>query len=313
MKISGYGIAMGVKQRRYPYEACLKSLATFCDEIIVAYDRRFDNPVIFSRISDKIRLVEVRYEFDKWDFINTVLTQARKECKGEWCYIYGMDEVFYEHQTVNLINAVDKCGGERTAITIRMFSPVFNLINTVTFERGGRPGLTRNLPELIHKTSDGATDSMESVYWDGKYIKFGFDDFGYYDESKQSVYQGDPINHFVEDAYSVPDEIANDIAKSIKYRIENYTHIWHYAWYNNARKHMQGYQTQIWQDRTYGRSPNLDIERQIQLLKETIIIDPSYTHSVLDIVKENKEWVEVELVHPICMKDWLEEMSIDAI
>lgn len=314
MLISAYGIAMGVKQRRYPYEACLKSLATFCDEIIVAYDKRFDNPVIFSRISDKIKLLEVHYEFDKWDFINTVLTQARRECKGEWCYIYGMDEVFKETQTVNLINAAKTWDANQNAITVRMICMLcFDMLDISQFTRGdGRVGLSRNLPNIIHKTCPPFIGQMDSEIWDGKYIKQG-DDFGYLDELHPEIYwNGDSPNHFVED-YTIPEDIKGDLSKEINYRLENCTYIWHYAWYNPSRKQEQGIQTSIWQNRTYGRSADLDIEKQVQLLKETIILDPEYSHGIIDQVKQKPTWMQVNVEHPNYVREWIDEMGIGAI
>jgi len=315
MKISAYGIAMGVKQRRYPYEACIRSLATFCDEIIVAYDRRFDNPVIFSRLSEKVKLVEISYEFDKFDFVNMVLTQARRACTGEWCYIYGMDEVFHEHQTINLINAVNSANPDWNAITVRILCMVlFDYIHVGYFKQGqSRIGLTRNRPELRHGTAEYQTKTMDSPWWDGKYINPEFDDFSYYDDIKNTAYYGAEGRYFVEEAYDVPDDIKGDVAKEIKYKVENYTHIWHYAFYHIGRKEKQGAQTQIWQDRTYGRSPDLDIEKQVQILKETIILDPDRTKAIMDGVKQNPEYIQIDLTHPFLVQGWLEEMTIDAI
>ena len=316
MKISAYGIAMGVKQRRYPYEACLRSLCDFCDEVIVAYDKRFDNPIIFSRIDPKIRTIEIEYHFEQWDFINIALTQARRACNGEWCYIYGMDEVFQKNQTQNIRNAVERALPSWDVITLRMVCMIwFDHINMQYFDMGHkRGGMTRNKPNLRHGTSDLHIGVMDSEWWDGKYIKSG-DDFMYFDELTNKSYFGEEEIHLIEaeDDYGFPDDIANNPAEIIKYRLKNYTHIWHYAWYHIGRKEQQGGQTQIWQDRTYGRSPNLDIPTQIQKLKETIILDPERTKELFALNMKDPTWIQIDLDHSEYVQEWLGEMTLDAI
>ncbi len=316
MKLSAYGIAMGVKQRRYPYEACLQSLADFCDEIIVAYDKRFDNPIIFTRVSPKVKVVEVFYDFTAWDFVNSVLTQARQACIGDWCYIYGMDEVFHKHQVQNLRDAVeevDRNGGNYFWVRL-ICGVIFDLINVDYFQiEHSRLSFIRNMPNIIHKTSEYMIGKMDSPYWDGRYITKAYDDFSYYDTKFGKWEYPTTEKLFVESSYTLPSELEGDIIEQIRYKVDHYTHIWHYAYYHVDRKNQQNEQTRIWQDRTYGRSPDLDIDLQIQRLKETIILDPDRTRKTVEEYKTLPMWKHIDLQHPEYVQDWLAEMTIDAI
>ena len=314
-KISAYGLAMGVKQRRFPYEACLRSLDSFCDEIVVAYDKRFDDPDTFTQLSSKIKLLEIEYQFDTWDFMNIALTQARRACDGEWCYIYGMDEVFHAHQTANLRNAVENAQPDWNAITVRILCGVFfDYISVGYFMvEQHRIGLTRNRPELRHGTAPIQTGQNDAKDWDGKFIKFGYDDFSFFDESIGTNYWGDKERHWVDDSYDIPESISGDSVEAVLYRLEHYTHIWHYAWYHIGRKAEQMKQTKIYLDRVYGRSKELDIDKLIADLNATIILDPTTTGVLFNGKIITDGLSHIELKHPSCVQDWLQEMTLDAV
>jgi hypothetical protein len=294
MAVSAYTIVLGVEQRRYPWRAAIESALSLADEFCVVYDRRFDDPEMLQKVDSRVKPIEREIDFLEWDFINKALTVARRNCKGEWCLRTEMDYVLGDSCAAACKEAIaeaDSIGAE--AVGVPVILPMPSLVR-----KGDIPLsqlLTRNIEAISHQTSGYMIAVLDSDVWDGKYIKsYDYDDWAYYD-SRTMAWFNDPNGIRVE-----PDDgrYGRDC-------------VWHYSFYNLGRKNAQGRQNAPWQDRIYGRSCVLDVDRQIELLKETIVIDPAETREGYGYYKSNG-WLPKTLKHPTWAAEWVAEMGLDA-
>lgn len=307
MKLSAYGITIGAKQRRYPICASILSTLAVAEELCLGYDPRFDDPQTFTDIDPRVRPIELRYDFLEFDFINNALTQALRHCKGDWCLLQEMDGVLHEKDIPNILHGIDEAerqGAE--ALYFGMVETCQSYLNPKGFFQGGRLPIIINAPFLYHKTPPEGIGMMESDCWGGKFIKFGFDDFELFDARRNGRLLRDKAYRLAPRQV----EPVDTIEKEVEARLSRYSYVWHYSWYNFCRKVEQGQQTAIWQDRTYGRSSDLDVERQIKLLKETIVMRPDVNTYMTEPVRLG--WVEVEVQHPVYVQDWIGSMGLDA-
>ncbi|MHC4463554.1 MAG: hypothetical protein ACYS30_19290 [Planctomycetota bacterium] len=306
MKLSAYNIAIGVKQRRYPYKACIQSALGVADEFCIAYDPRFDDPQTFLAIDQRVRPIEVHYDFLEFDFINHALTHVLRSCEGDWCLLLSMDEVLHEKDVDNILRGIDDAEAQNAeALFLGHLMTCQGYIHPNEFLRGGRHTIVVNQPWLYHKTPPEGIGVMQSAYWDGKYIKRGFDDMQYFDARRNGRFLHEKDCRLA--PYSVP--ASRTLEEEVKARVPRYVYIWHYARYNWLRKTQQGRQTAIWQDRTYARSPDLDVARQVELLQATIVMEPK--PGVMEVVRK-LGYVEVEVEHPVYVRDWLDSMGLEA-
>jgi len=284
--ISAYTIAMGAEQRRFPWRAAIQSALSIADEFVLVYDPRFDNPDVL-KVDDRVKLIQCNIGFLEWDFINNMLTAARKRASGDWLLQTELDIVFDESANTaiddKLFDLADDLGSEGIHIPVR--SPIQNLLKP---SQSTRQMLTRNVPYIYHKTSPYMIKQIDSDIWDGKCIKsYDYDDWSLYDERTDRWFS-DKTGIFAD------------------------TLAWHYAFYNPGRKNAQGRQVKEWQDRTYGRSTAMNVDALVKSLKETIVINPEETKQSYEWFKNNG-YVEVNLVHPYWAQDWVLSMGLDAI
>lgn len=249
---------------------------------------------MLQKVDSRVRLIEREIDFLEWDFINKGLTVARRECKGEWCLRTEMDYVLDDNCAAAYKDAIaeaDSIGAE--AVAVPVITPMPGLVRDDPIPYSQL--LTRNIEAISHQTSAYMIGELDSDVWGGKYIKsYDYDDWAYYD-SRTMAWFNDPNGVRVE-----PDDggYGRDC-------------VWHYSFYNLGRKNAQGRQNAPWQDRTYGRSCTLDVDRQIELLKETIVIDPIETLKGYEHYKANG-WLPMILEHPTLAADWVAEMGLQA-
>lgn len=280
--LSAYGIALGVRQRLYPYQAAIRSALGIADEYCIVYDKRFDDADIFSDIDPRVQPVEHYYDFNEWDFINTALTKARRSCSGDWCLYLEMDEVLHEKDFSKYTKALQQVQeSNAAAIAVRYLDMIQNYIRVI----GSRQKITKNISEIYHKTSPYMIGKCNSGVWDGNYILPGFDDVSYYDERKKAWFN-DPC----------------------AYDLNNDTFVWHYSFYSLARKFEQGRQNRMWQDRTYGRSLDYDVLEVERSFQEQIVIADIDMTQHIDYCLANG-YVKAGLSHPCFVKEWLEQID----
>lgn len=303
MRISAYAIAIGVKQRRYPWEAAILSALSVADELCICYDKRFDDPDIFTAVDSRVKPVEWEYDFHEWDFINNALSAARGHCTGQWCLLTEMDLVLNDVACERIPQAIERADREgHEAVKVRFFSSIHDLVDVDKFNQWpSRQSLTRNVSYIYHKTSDYMIRQIDSDIWDGKCIgSYAFDDFSYYDERTKAWFN-DADACFVE----------NDYSENIESAIKDFTHFFHYSGFNMGRRNAQGRQASIWQDRTYGRATELDAVEQVRLLKETVVIEPAASQEAYDyFVAQGR--APAKICHPSWAREWVDGMGVDA-
>ena len=332
--ISAYNLAIGVQQRRYPYEATIKSGLTVADEFCIVYDKRFDDPAIFTAIDPRVRPIEIEIDFNEWDFVCKALTTARRACKGDWCMYLEMDEAIHEKDSDAIRKAVnDADANGREAVHVRYLNMTQNLVQPERFvdmELGyetskvapSRQKIIKNEPFIYHKIADymiGHLDESDGS-WDGRYIKsYAYDDVPYYDE-RTDAWFNDKAAKFVEDDYKFPvalmfqDSPMREV-NAIDHLMRNYSYVWHYSVYNYGRKICQAKQTAIWQDRMYGRSNSLDVDTLVKELQTPVVIDPEISKKYIEDAKK-AGWLEMSYMcnrHPCSILNWLKTMGVDAV
>jgi hypothetical protein len=283
---------MGSKQRRYPWEAAILSALSIADEFCLVYDERFDDVEMFTGLDQRIVPIKHSYDFLKWDFINIALTLARSHCNGDWCLRTEMDYVFHDSCAAMYTGAVDLAHTSgKEAVSVPIFYVMQDLVDEPYWS--SRQILTRNVPYIIHRTSDRMIGIIDSDIYDGKRLLDGFDDWSLQDLR---------TNDFFYDMNGVDVLPESKIGSGC---------VWHYSYYNPGRKTAQGHQTHFWQDRVYGRSLELDEEAQIELLKERIVINSNITKESYEFFL-NKGFTKTELLHPSWALEWVASMGIDA-
>jgi hypothetical protein len=274
------------------------------DEFCIGYDKRFDDPAILLAVDERVKLVKLHYDFLEWDFINNALTQTRRACSGYWCLLTEMDMVLNDVAHKRIPDALDRAEvAGHEAVNLPSFSSVYDLVDMDKFrKRPSRQSLTRNIPEIYHRTSDYMIDFIGTDVWGGRCIRsYEYDDFSYYD--------GRTGRWFCDrDAGFVDPEPSDDISVALR----DSAYMFHYAAYNMGRKNAQGRQTAIWQNRTYGRSKSLDVDKQIELLKQKIVIAPGETEDAYGYFM-SKGWERVDITHPSWAREWVGNMGMDAI
>ena len=304
--ISAYTFVIGAKQRRYPLEASIKSALSIADEFCIVYDSRFDDPGLLAGVDERVQLIPVTIDFLEWDFINKLLTAARRACSGDWCLQPDVDMVFDDKALHTIPKAIERADDiNADAIHVCTVSPVQDLVKPMP---SSRQILTRNAPYIYHKTASYMITYIDSEIWGGKCIGVpGFDDFSLYDERTDAHFK-DGLSEFVDIGFEQYNPLTK---KEIERKVQLYTHVWHYSFFNPGRKHAQGRQTAEWQDRTFGRANALNVSKLIGNLQQTVVVDPSasqasYRHFL------DSGWVQVDLDHPALAQSWVDSMGLEA-
>jgi hypothetical protein len=296
---------MGLEQRRFPWRAAIQSALSIADEFCLVYDERFDDPMVLM-VDKRVRLIPVTIDFLEWDFVNNLLTKARTACQGEWCLQTEMDIIFDDKAQYTMPLAVQRTNEKGVdAVHVCTVSPVQDIIEP---KAGSRQMLTRNMPYIYHKTSPYMIGRVDSDIWDGKCIaSYSFDDWSLYDERTKEWFN-DKRAEYVDIGF---EQFVPTSSQEIEDKVALYTHAWHYPFYNPGRKYAQGRQTAEWQDRTYGRSTELDPFKLIANLNQPLKIDPEESHRVYEQFKASG-WIQVNVEHPSWAKEWLAGMGLDA-
>lgn len=307
MRLSGYNLALGVKQMRYPFEAAIHSALDVADEFCVAYDPSYDDPDIFLNIDSRVNAVEVKVDFTEWDCINKALTVARRACMGDWCLFLENDEVLHERDSTKIISAIgeaDARGAEAIAFSYMWMCQDY--VDPKAFNGNLRQKITVNVPYIYHKTADYMIGLIESPYMDGKRLLPGYDDVSYYDERIQAWFNSkDPV---VLEDYAPQNEVTVD---DMEYKLENFVYVWHYCQYNWGRKIAQYRKQTVWQRRTYGDTAEMDLGLNERNMQSAMVIDPEESKRFLQ-ERVSSGWCERMIPHPQYIAKWLEEMCLEA-
>lgn len=305
MKISAYGVAIGARQRWFPYEAAILSALQIADEYVIAYDARFDNPQTFTALSGKVKPLEMDIDFMEWDFLCTALTKARRACDGDYLLFSELDEVYHEKDTTRIRQRTEEAAASNTSVGINYVVMCGDAVIPKHFEHLiYRQKLTPNEPWLYHKVSDHMIGHIESDVWEGKYILTGFDDVSYHDERIGGWF----FDHegLVMDDYLEPFEGTKK--EEIEYKTRKMAYVWHYCNFNHGRKLEQGRQTGPWLNREAGITGAFDHDALVQGLKEGIVWPCQTAREGYEYFL-SQGWIPCRLSHPAIATKWLWEMD----
>lgn len=309
MLVSAYSTAIGVALRRFPWEACIRSALNVADEFCIAYDPRFDDPEMFAAIDKRVKPIKVDIDFSVWDWVCLMHTKARQSCIGEWCLFIDMDEILHSKDTAKIISAIqDAQSNGREAVNMPYLTLYQNYVMPKSFlEPGGmRQSITVNADWLYHKTSDYMIEHFDSDIWDGRYIQAGkYDCVAYFDERKNAWFH-DALAQTPSQTLPLEGTDSEKIEFLARYNV----YIWHYGEFNYSRKMETSRQTAIWRDRAYGRNPEMDIPKLVEMLKEEIVLDADVARVGLRSRIEGYGAVHVDLEHPPVVREWVHSMEI---
>lgn len=189
MKISGYTTLRNAHSMNYPFEQCLRSLASFCDQIVVVDSSDQDDGTSESleRLQEDIPQLEViTVELD-WTapnhgiFDGETKALSRSYCTGDWLYQIDADEIVHELDAPRIKPWLDRLlempGSEKVEIlslpVVEYWGPRKIRLDINPW----KPRLSRNLPHITHgipsshrKIEDGllyahhGTDSCDYIH-----------------------------------------------------------------------------------------------------------------------------------------------------
>lgn len=118
MKVSGYTTIRNAKQMDYPFEATIRSLLGFCDEVIVADSSDADDGTIetLQSLMDEDERVQVFHVDVPWTAPNygiydgIMKAKAREQCTGDYLFQIDCDEVVQDNAREKIEDVIAKMG-----------------------------------------------------------------------------------------------------------------------------------------------------------------------------------------------------------
>jgi len=151
MTLSGYTWSSNSKAKLYPYEAVLKCLVALCDEVVIVYDPRHDDPNEFL-FSPKIKVVEYPFIIEDATGNGKQLSKAREACTGDWVLWLDLDEILHEQDYICIHNLIEVAEmGNFTSILLSMFNIANQFYTWGDYRQWGcRAKLTKNIEGVYH-------------------------------------------------------------------------------------------------------------------------------------------------------------------
>ena len=113
--ISGYLTTFNCIKQQYPYEQCIQSMLSFCDEVIVldggSNDGTYERLREMSKVDDKLKISQ---HVRDWNakraslFDGMQKAEARSLCTSEFCWQMDADEVIHEDDAQKIIDLAKK-------------------------------------------------------------------------------------------------------------------------------------------------------------------------------------------------------------
>lgn len=118
-RISGFTIVRNATILDYPFRESVRSLAKFCDEVIINCGDSDDDTLsicedLENEFAGKVRLIRSVWarENQKGGFqLKCQSDAALAECRGEWCVYLQADEVLHETDTAALLEGMKRADG----------------------------------------------------------------------------------------------------------------------------------------------------------------------------------------------------------
>ncbi|MFA6049679.1 MAG: glycosyltransferase [Candidatus Paceibacterota bacterium] len=244
MKLSGYITTRNCVQMDYPFEATIRSLLDFCDEVVVgdSSDPEEGTLDILQKLMDEDDRVQVYHVEVPWDAPNygiydgQMKAYAREQCTGDYLWQMDCDEVCPADTRTKIEELLEKVGPKASLIAL----PVVEYwgskekirvdVNPWKWRLSKNdPNITHGIPAQLRWEKDGLL-----------YARHGTDGCDYiYADTGEIV----PCVHFmrpeVEDVRrkaSTEDEAANMYRFWLQTVIEQLPTVYHFSWWSIAAK-----------------------------------------------------------------------------
>jgi glycosyltransferase involved in cell wall biosynthesis len=241
-KISGYTTTYNCISQGYPFEASIRSMLQFCDEVCVVDGGSSDGTLeALEALGDKVKVKVVPRDWNHPRhavFDGMQKAEARAMCTGDFCWQMDSDEIVHE---LHAPKVVDLC---------KKMPKGVDLVSLPVVEYWGGPDkvrldiqpwkwrLSRNLPHITHgipahlrrTDSNGdlhaapGTDGCDMIHAESgqpiPHITFHSQES---EAMRQSALQGDP-------------QAVQSYSAWFNSVVENLPGVFHYSWYDMPRK-----------------------------------------------------------------------------
>jgi glycosyltransferase involved in cell wall biosynthesis len=325
--VSGYTTVRNVIEQKYPWKESIKSMLSFCDEVVVvdggSDDGSYEELIKWEATEEKLVVKQVKRDWNSERFSvfdGLQKAEARSFCNSEWCWQQDIDEVVHEEDAPKI---------KKLAANL---PKAVHLIALPVVEYWGNKGkvrvdvnpwkwrFSRNLPHITH----GIPAELRKYDEEGNlYAAMGTDGCDYIDaESKQRISFS---TFYTQDAH----EIRMEALKNSKDAVETYQKwlnavikelpgVHHYSWFDLERKihTYKNYWSRHWQtifnisqddvaennmffDKPWSEVSDRDIVELAEKMESTM--GGWIFHSKIDF-KQKTPHVNIERSHPSFME-----------
>ncbi len=329
--ISGYTTTFNCIDQKYPFEASIKSMLGFCDQVVIVDGGSTDGTIeaLNGLASEDDRIIVHVQERD-WEskrfavFDGLQKALARAMCTGDFCWQQDSDEVVHENDYKKIKDLSKRLPKSMDLIALPVLEFWGDKGKVRMDINPWKWRMSRNRPHITH----GIPASLRQFDDSGElYSKPGSDGCDYV---RSDTYEPIPFVNF----YTPEAQAARELAlKGDQEAISAYTQwiqhtsnslpsVIHYSWYDIERKikTYKNYWSKHWQslydieqedsaennmffDKPWSEVTDAEIEElSIKLSEE---MGGWIFHSKIDFSKPTP-WINVsELIHPEVIKGWL--------
>ncbi len=244
--LSGYTTTYNCNERGYPYIESIKSMAGFCDEVIVldagSTDGTYENMIeVFKEMENvKINQHIINFENSRWaiDSDGHQKARARSMCTSDFCWQQDIDEVVHENDYKKIKDL------------LRTFPRNVSLVSLPVIEYWGGPDkvrmdinpwkwrLSTNHPDITH----GVPTDLRNYDEDGKmYASHGTDSCDYIHKETgvrihHASFYNEEIHNLRTRGLNGDEESRSKYEEWFKNVISVLPGVYHYSWYDIKKK-----------------------------------------------------------------------------
>jgi len=330
--LSGYTTTFDCIRQKYPFEASIKSMIDFCDQVVVVDGGSSDGTwEMLQQLSENHENLIIHKQERDWNatrfavFDGLQKALARAMCTGEFCWQQDSDEIIHE----NDYEKIKTLAGQLPANVDLVALPIIDFWgNNQKVRIDVNPWkwrLSRNRPHITH----GIPSHLRRFDDNGMlYSSPGTDGCDYI---RSDTFDAVPfVNFYTEDSHKLRERaLGNDSNSLNEYAVwfsnmtNNLPSVYHYSWLDIGRKirTYRDYWSKHWQslydieqedtpennmffDRSWSDVTEEDIDEMA--LKLSNEMGGWIFHTKIDFSKKTPH-ISLAANHPEHMKGWLEE------
>jgi len=306
--LSGYTTTMNCIEQNYPFDASIKSLVSFCDQVIVVDGGSTDGTwERLQEISSEFENVIIHQQIRDWShsrfavFDGLQKALARAMCTGEFCWQQDVDEVVHEDDYEKIKSLANQLPNNVDLVALPVVEFWGNKGKVRIDVNPWKWRLSRNRPYITH----GIPASLRKFDNDGNlYSSPGTDGCDYI---RGDTYEPIPfMNFYTDEAHNIRSRALSGDEESIK----NYSNwmsnvsnalpgVYHYSWFDITRKikTYRDYWSKHWQ--------SLYDVRQEDIPENNMFFDSAWSDISDDEINELSEKLSEE------MGGWIFHEKID--